>query len=304
MKNYYQTLGVEENASQDEIRKAFRTLSKKYHPDTTQGDDTKFKEIQEAYSTLSNKEARKMYDLKRKGGPSFKWKGVNMGFGQSEPDDFFEEVFKRYAFDMGGFASRRTQQHRPTKRRGADIKVEAKLSVEEGFTGRVFEIPIKRREYIKGEYRKVDRVFKVNIKRGFIPGKPIRLTGEGHCGVNGGANGDIIVIPFIKPHPFFFVDQRKNITCEISLHYTQLILGDKISVKGPDGSEEVEVNIPEGTKEGEVIVVKNKGWPLGENSRSNLNVKVHMSMNLTEGEKQLLKNIYNIANTKKVFNYN
>ncbi len=299
MKDYYKILGVDKNASQDEIKKAYRKLSKQYHPDTSQGDDTKFKEIQEAYSILSDEQKRKEYDnpnpfsgsgnpFASTGGDPFG--GFNVRFTWGGGTDTWEDIFT--TFGMGG--SQR-------KRKGKDIKIEVRLDFIDVFTGKSMNIPITRRENEHGVIVEKKRTFKLNIQKGFNPNKPIVLKGEGHHGMNGGKAGDIKIYPRLKAHPFFQYDGY-NLLCTITINFTQALLGDTIFIKNIDG-ENIKTSIPEGIKDGQSFVIKNKGFPIAENTRGDMIIRVHIEYpkQLNEKQKELVASLHSTFDTTKKF---
>lgn len=300
MKNYYQTLGVSEDASQEEIKKAYRNLSKKHHPDTSQGDDGKFKEIQEAYSYIGDEQKRKQYDAERRGpqmGPNpfggGSW-SFNFGAGgQATEEDMFEEIFRRFGFDPFEARGRR-------KKRGADIKLGIRISLEEAFKGKELSVPIKRRENVNGTIREVERTFRLNVRKGFRPGKPIVLKGEGHVGENGGPTGNIVVVPQLRPHGFFIYNGSPHLECTVPIYFTQAVLGDTIYIKHVSG-ETLQVDIPPLTTHGAVIMLKNKGYPISENAYGDLKIKIKVEMpnELSTEEKKLVEQIHMQSDKKK-----
>lgn len=300
MKDYYKTLGVSEKASQDEIKKAFRKLSKEHHPDANKGDDVRFKEVSEAYDTLSNEKKRREYDM-QKNGPKFSgfnsgFSGFNPGFGHESQEDVFEDILRKHGFDPRSF--RRTHSHRP--RDGSDITIHVKVSLEDAFNGKEINIPIRRKE----GGRLVERRFRFNIKKGFIPGRPIIINNEGHFGDNGGKNGDIIIIPKLKEHNFFEY-KNGNLTCEIEVFFTQAILGDKVFIKHVN-EETTEVNIPPNSSNGDVFILKNRGYPMSENSYGDLYIKLKITMpkELNTEEKRLIEEYHKQSQEKrKEFNF-
>lgn len=297
MKDYYKILGVSEEASQEEIRKAYRNLSKKHHPDTSQGDDSRFKEIQEAYSTLSDKQKRQEYDMQKNGpkmgfNPSGFGASGFSGFNPFSGDDYFEDILKKHGFDPRQFRS--SYGARP--RSGKNITIHIKLSLEEAFMGKELSIPIKRNESGK----MVERIFRFNVKKGFKPGKPIVLKNEGHRGVNGGKNGDIIIVPKLKEHPFFEYRGGADLECEVEVFFTQAILGDKIFIKHLNGGM-TEVDIPPKSSSGDVFILKNRGYPISENSYGDLYVrlKILMPKELNKEERRLVEEYHQQSKEKK-----
>lgn len=308
MKDYYKILELDKEASQDDIKKAYRKMSKKYHPDTSQGDDNKFKEVSEAYSILSDENKRKKYDhgidpnsdnMFNPGdarGP-FGGFGVNFGFG----DDIFEEVFKRYNMNFDGGRGYTSKGPRP--RNGGDIKLELRLAMEDVFVGKKVEIPLKRKEWENKQYVEKQRTFKMNIKKGFTPGKPIILHNEGHHGINGGRNGNIIVIPTLRKHSFF-EHRNSHLICDVNLTIPQIILGDTIKIKNIDG-EILNIDIPPGSKDGDIVEMRGKGLPVSETSRGKLIVRIHVlyPKDLTQDQVYIIESLSKTLPKKNEFNF-
>lgn len=307
MKNYYKILEIEKGAEKEEVRKAYRTLSKKYHPDTSKGDDNKFKEIQEAYSVLSDDKKRKKYDMGMdpdtpdsafSGGQGpFGGFGVNFGFG----DDIFEEVFRRYNMNFDG--SGPFQSRRPRAKNGGDVKVELRLGLKDVFTGKKVEIPLRRKEFENNSYVEKQRTFKLDIKKGFIPGKPIVLHNEGHQGMNGGRNGNVVIIPTLRKHEFF--EQRNaHLFCTITLTIPQIILGDTVKIKNID-DEVVNVEVPTGSKDGDSIEIRGKGLPVSETSRGKLivRIKAEYPKDLTHDQIYIIESLGKTLEKKNEFNF-
>jgi len=307
MKDYYKILELDKEASQEDIKKAYRKMSKKYHPDTSQGDDTKFKDVNEAYSVLSNEGKKKKYDMgvdpdaettfrPGSGGP-FGGFGVNFGFG----DDIFEEVFKKYNMNFDGGSGYRSRG--PRKMNGGDIKVELRLAMEDVFNGKKVEIPLKRKEFESGNYVEKQRTFKINIKKGFQPGKPVVLHNEGHRGANGGRNGNIVIIPTLRKHNFFN-HRNSHLFCDIELTIPQIVLGDTVKIKNVDG-EIVDIDIPPRSNDGDTIEIRGKGLPVSESSRGKMIVRIHASYpkELTQDQIYIIQSLGETLQSKNEFNF-
>ncbi|MFW6047535.1 MAG: J domain-containing protein, partial [Candidatus Woesearchaeota archaeon] len=147
--------------------------------------------------------------------------------------------------------------------------------------------------------REVERTFRLNIRKGFRPGKPIVLRGEGHTGENGGENGNIVVVPQLKPHNFFR-HNGPHLECTVPIYFTQAILGDTIHIKHPNG-ETLWVEVPPKTTHGSIITLKNKGYPVAENSYGDLKIKIHIEMpdELSTEEEELIKQLHTQSDKKK-----
>ena len=289
-KDYYKILGVEKTASIAEIKKAFRKLAVKYHPDKNPGNHTaeeKFKEINEANEVLGDPEKRKKYDelgdnwqQAQQGGSYQDFRGFNTGnsgyaagesFGGGEFSDFFESVFGS-RFGSGG--SRGPQK-------GGDYSVEVDLSLEEAFNG------ASRLLDVNGE--KLQMKFKPGVKEG----QSLRIRGKGAPGINSGARGDIYVTVHILEHPHF--ERKENdLYCDAPIDMYTLILGGKATIRTLKGA--IKIDIPKETENGKTLRLKGMGMPIfGREERGDLYAKVKaiLPKNLTEEEKQLFIKLKN-----------
>ncbi|ROR72614.1 DnaJ C-terminal domain-containing protein [Bogoriella caseilytica] len=269
-KDFYAALGVPKDAGSDEIKKAYRKLARKYHPDQNPGDDAaeaKFKEIGEAYSVLSDAEQRKQYDGLRAmagGGPRFAAGGGGAGAGGF--DDLFSQVFSgqggpnvRAQPGMGGgfedilsgmfgggspgagpagFGSRRAPQ------RGADVAAQATLPFREAVNGTTVRLETN------------GRTVTARIPAGVRDGQKIRLRGKGQPGM-GGEPGDLVVTVHVEPHPVFSLD-GKNLRVTVPITFDEAALGATIEVPTLDG-EAVRVKVPAGTPSGRTLRARGKG---------------------------------------------
>jgi len=311
-KDYYQILGVSKGASQDEIKKAYRKLARKYHPDVNPGDQTaenRFKEINEAHEVLSDPEKRKKYDqfgaqwqqYERAGGRP---EDFNWGAWQAQPgaggrsytrtvspeefeeifggggfSDFFETLFGGGRPRTGGFGQQRYYQPRP--RRGQDAEHTVQISLEEAFHGttRVLEWEGGRR-------------IEAKIPRGVDTGSRIRLSGQGEPGQAGGAAGDLYLRIEVLPHARF---QREGddlkLTTPVDL-YT-LLLGGQVEVAGLDRT--VKLTVPPETNNGKVFRLTGLGMPRLRNpdQRGDLYVTVEAELprRLSQEEKELVRQL-------------
>ncbi len=299
MKDYYKTLGVDKNASKDEIKSAFRKLAHQYHPDKNKGNETasqKFKEASEAYSILSDDNKRKQYDMFGSAGAGsynqgqsgfggqgfagfqgfnngqgFHFDFSNMGGGQNVEFDL-GDIFGEF-FGQGG--SRR----RP--RKGATITVDVRISFKDSIFGAEKEISIGGREKLM-----------VTIPAGIENGQGLRVKGKGESGEGG--FGDLIVRVWVDEHPRYR-KEGLNIITELPIKLTMALLGETVDLETLDGK--IELKIPQGTTHGEILRVKGRGVPYegsnlmgSKNKRGDLLIVTHVNMpkNLSRTAQQII----------------
>ncbi|RMF77191.1 MAG: J domain-containing protein [Chloroflexi bacterium] len=256
MADYYKILGVSRNASEKEIKSAFRKLAKKYHPDTNPDDpnaETKFKEINEAYETLSDPEKRQLYD---RFGENYKQVGSAGGNGTYTyttstggfPEgfaDIFEGLFGRRG-GFGGFGGDVRGGQREWAARGDDYEHEVSISLQEAYTGTT-------RIITKG-----GREIRVTIQPGVKTGTKIRLAGEGGPGVGGGQAGDLYLKVRVEPDPRF-ERNGDDLTTDVKVDMFTALLGGEIDVQTLSGT--VSLKIPPGTQSGSKFRLSGKGMP-------------------------------------------
>lgn len=271
-KDYYKILGIERDAKEAEIKKAYRRLARKYHPDVSKEVDaeTKFKEIGEAYEVLKDKEKRQAYDqlgANWKQGQNFNpppgWEDIfsNAGsagntssasFGDAGGfSDFFESMFGGgFAQGGGGFNQSRGFQHGGFQSKGADQHANISIALEDAFQGAKKNIRLGNKQ--TGNGRNLD----VKIPAGITSGKRIRLAGQGSPGAGGGPNGDLYLEVTITPHNLFKVD-GKNILLDLPIAPWEAVLGASVNV--PTLGGRVEAKIPAGSQSGKKLRLKNRG---------------------------------------------
>jgi curved DNA-binding protein len=264
-RDYYDILGVSKNASYEELKRAYRKLAMKYHPDRNPNKkeaEERFKEINEAYAVLSDKEKRKQYD-------TFGAEGFRQRFTQEDIfrgfdfDDLLSNLFggrgkREFRFggkggsDFGDFFSgqygHRDMGRMPQK--GEDILYELTISLEEAAFGGEKRI----------SYRKNGRVEEVSVKipRGIPSGKRLRLTGKGIEGKNGGPPGDLYLQVSIAEHPIFS-RERDDLIVEKEINFSEAVLGTTIEVPTLEGMKKVK--IPPGTQSHTKMRLKGLGIP-------------------------------------------
>ena len=247
-KDFYKVLGVSKDVSEAELKKTYRKLSRKYHPDTNPGDtkaEAKFKEISEAYSVLSDSKERAEYDQMRAMGPGPRF-NPGAGGGQSYSGGFpgganmggggFEDVFANL-FGGGGF-NRGPQ-------RGADLTMSTTLDFIDGVKGTQLKVRLGSGETT------------IKIPAGVQDGQKIKIAGKGQASPNGGSAGDLIISVTVKPHPVFTRDGN-NLRVTVPVTFAEAVLGATIQVPTL-GGEPVKLKVAPGTPNGRVLRVKGRG---------------------------------------------
>lgn len=270
-KDYYAVLGVARDAPADEIRKAFRKLARKYHPDVSKVADAeaRMKEVNEAYAVLSDPEKRTAYDRLGQGyrpGQEFRpppdWNAgfefSGHGFSADETagfSDFFEQIFGRAGFAGGaGF-------HRQARGFGSgqDQHARVLLDIEDAFSGanRQLSLQIPQLD-AQGRLSRVTRTLNVRIPKGVKEGQLIRLAGQGAPGAGGDRAGDLLLEVQFRPHPRFRAVGR-DLHLTLPVAPWEAALGAVIPVELPGGA--VKVRLPHGTQGGMTVRVRGRGIP-------------------------------------------
>ncbi|MBU0965480.1 MAG: DnaJ domain-containing protein [Proteobacteria bacterium] len=271
-KDYYKTLGVERDAGQDEIKRAYRKLARKFHPDVNKDADAEkhFKEIGEAYEVLKDPEKRTAYDHIGSGfqegqefrpppdwNAGFEFSGGGFSDASGNYSDFFEELFGRAGAGMGG---RSFHVHRGGIRaKGEDHHAKIMINLEDSFTGAVQIITLQLTE-VDETGRIVSRPHTLNVRipKGIMEGQSIRLAQQGGQGFGGGPRGDLYIEIAFHPHPLFKAD-KKDIYLELPITPWEAALGATVPV--PTLGGRVEMKIPAGSQSGQKLRLKNKGLP-------------------------------------------
>jgi curved DNA-binding protein len=272
-KDYYNTLGIARDASQAELKKAFRKLARIHHPDVAKDKSTaeaKFKEINEAYEVLGDAEKRKKYDTlganwDQQGAPTPGGGGFSGGpmpggaefqFDGTGFSDFFEQYFS------GGGARRSAgfgggQPGRGGATRGRDIEGDLMVTLEEAFTGSMRTISLRKADPRTGQVSTNE--VQVRIPAGIGEGQRLRVPDHGGEGAGGAPDGDLYLCVRIAAHPDFRV-RGHDIHCDLSLAPWEAVLGTTISLKVP-GGKTMQVKIPAGTGGGDQLRLKGYGLP-------------------------------------------
>jgi len=303
-KNYYEVLGVSENASLDEIRKTFRRLAKKYHPDVNPGDkasESRFKEINEAHEILGDAKKRKEYDALRKGaftggGPFRGTGGFDFDRGSYSSGDSFdlEDIFGNL-FRGGGYAQPAARAADLTMELAVDFLDMARGSVRtleyrrpracaacrgSGLSGRQACIQCGGAGMAEGTER-----IKVRIPAGAQDGSTIRVARKGAEGVGRARSGDLIIRFRMIPHPYFR-REGSDIYLDVPVTYSEAVKGAKISVPTIDGP--VAVSVPAGSSSGKKLRLRGRGVPKpGTSSRGDQYVVLQVAVPKEQSEELL-----------------
>ncbi|MEB3828542.1 DnaJ C-terminal domain-containing protein [Phormidium sp. CCY1219] len=313
-KDYYEILGVSNSASADEIKKAFRKLARKYHPDVNPDDknaEARFKEVNEAYEVLSDPEKRQKYD---QFGQYWKHAGAGGqspgGFGTQGYDfsqygnfeDFINELLGRFGGSArtggrrvynyggaqpGGFGDFEDlfgggfgggfHTEAPTQ----DAEAQITLTMEEAFHG------VQKRLQVNGE------TINVRIPRGVKPGSRVRLRGKGPVNPYSQKRGDLYLNIELASHRFFDFE-GDNLVCELPITPDEAALGTKVTVPTPDGS--VEMTVPAGVQSGQSLRLRGKGWPLRNQQRGDqiVRLKIAIPTTLSESEREYYEKLQQV----------
>jgi curved DNA-binding protein len=309
--DYYQTLGVKRAASQDDIRRAYRKLARKYHPDVNKAKDAedKFKQLNEAYEVLKDSEKRKLYDqlgANWKAGQEFKpppgWENVRFQFrgapGAEEFDvgggfsDFFETLFGgRRATRRGGGGARQAAWSMP----GQDHEAEIAIRLEDSYFGATRTITLQGQEVDEqGRLRTTSHTYEVRIPAGVTDGSRIRLPGKGGPGIGGGTPGDLYLKVRIEAHPRFRVDGH-DLQVEVPVAPWEAALGATVEVPVVDGT--ANLKIPPGIQSGQKLRLRGKGLPRRDDRRGDLFavVKIVVPQTLSDRERQLFAEMAQVS---------
>ena len=261
-KDFYKVLGVDKGVSDADLKKTYRKLARKYHPDSNQGDEkaeARFKEISEAYSVLSDREQREEYDQIRAMGSGARFSAGGGGFedvfsrfGQGRQAADFDDIFSMFTQGGSGFGSGRFGQSTGGFRgfggpqRGADVTARTTIDFTTAVKGETISL--------QGEDGKP---FKVKIPAGVADGQKIRLRGRGRRSPDGGEDGDIVVTVSVRPHPVF-TREGLNLRVVVPVTFTEAVLGATIEVPTL-GGDPVKLRVAPGTPSGRVLRVKGRG---------------------------------------------
>ncbi|MEO8123496.1 MAG: DnaJ C-terminal domain-containing protein [Burkholderiales bacterium] len=268
-KDYYKVLGVERGASEDEIKKAFRKLARKHHPDVNKAADAaaRMQDLNEAYDVLRDPEKRAAYDRVGQGmrggqefrpppgwDAGFEFSGAPEGAGFGDHSDFFETLFG---------AARRARGHAPggggRSMRGEDHHAKIVIPLEDAFHGATRGLSLRAPELdASGHVVLSERELQVKIPKGIRAGQQIRLAGQGSPGLRGEPAGDLYLEVEFEPHARFRVDGR-DLYVTLRVAPWEAALGASVPVRTPDG--ELQMSVPPGSQGGRKLRLKGRGIP-------------------------------------------
>jgi curved DNA-binding protein len=299
--DYYKLLGVGKTASGAEIKKAYRKLALKYHPDQTKGDkvaEEKFKKISEAYAVLSDKEKRQQYD-------TFGAAGFQQRYSQEDIFNGFDlnDIFREFGFGSGGFGQGKRGGGRFSFGSGSPFGGDPRAQARMKGNDLVYGMPLTIREIYSGIRKTVSlqhgsdtRDLTVKIPPGMIEGKKLRLAGKGEQGPYGGAAGDLFIRAKVVPDPVFRL-QGNDVFIDQEIKISEALLGTQVSVPTLD-DKELRLKIPAGTKHLVKMRLPGRGIPyMNSDRKGDLFVQIHVSMPkaLSEDQKKAVEQLADVG---------
>lgn len=320
-KDYYGVLGVKRDASEQEIKRAYRKLARQYHPDVNPGDATseaKFKEINEAFEVLSDKENRKKYDqygdnwmhadqFARAGGQGAP--GWDFGQGNAQSFHFDQGNFESIFGDLFGGGRTGAYSRRPRARRGRDIEHSVEVTLEEAYSGASRVLSFENRQACSGcggtgmiqnmpcsicrgsGVEMGEKRIEVKIPAGVKNGSRVRIAGKGEQGSGGGQSGDLYLITRVKTHPRF-ERHGDDLHTDVLVPLTMAVLGGEAKVPTLKGN--LALKIPAETQNGRSFRLKGQGMPTLQGSAKGdlvAHVKVVLPTGLSGEEKKLFEKL-------------
>jgi curved DNA-binding protein len=288
-KDYYEVMGLARGATQDEIKRAYRKLARKYHPDVSKEKDAeeKFKEMAEAYETLKDPEKRAAYDQlgRHQSGEEFRpppdW-GEHFAQGQGAFDDIdLSDLFAGIAGRQGrGGGGRRAD--RPMA--GSDYEAVVRISFEQAFHGTEVDLELSVLEWDPdGGVRRVPHRVKARIPRGVTDGEKLRVPGKGGKGANGGPDGDLYLDIEVQTHPFYRVDGQ-DLYVDLPLAPWEAVLGTSVKLPTPAGA--VTLKVAAGTRAGQRLRLAGRGMARGKSTPGHLYAMVRIEVPTIIDDKQ------------------
>jgi curved DNA-binding protein len=287
-KDYYAILGVERAATEDQIKKAYRRLAHKYHPDVSKeaGAEERFKEVAEAYQTLKDKEKRAAYDQlgSHSAGQDFQpppdWRqqwqpSAEEGFTADDLD--LSALFEHLRSGRGAQGARRAMA-------GQDYEVAVPITIEQAYTGTEIDLDLQMPEYdAQGRVHRTPHAFKARIPKGATDGQRLRVPGKGGKGINGGRNGDLYLNISLRPHPYYRANGH-DLYLDLPLAPWEAVLGTSVEVPTPRGS--VRLKVPPGTQGARQLRLPGRGLPKPKGGEGDLYAVVQIAVPSTVSDRE------------------
>lgn len=302
-KDYYEVLGVGRGATEDEIKRVFKKLARKFHPDVNPGDrsaEDRFKEISEAYAVLSDKDKRRQYDAMGHaafaGGSPWGDRGAPQNVEDILREFGIGDIFGSIFGGTGGAGHGRRggggfwgtpRPQGPVK--GNDVNYSMEIGFNDAIRGINSTLTVPKTENRGGQNRRTTERIQVKVPPGVSNGSKIRLAGKGEPSPNGGPNGDLFIITKVRPHEFF---ERKgdNLHLDLPVSLPEALLGARVEIHTYEGT--TKMTIPPCTQAGQTFRLNEKGAPrLKGSGKGDLYVRVQVQIpkHLDEGSQELIR---------------
>lgn len=292
-RDYYETLGVARDANADDIKKQYRRLARKYHPDVSKETDAedKFKQVKEAYEVLKDPEKRKAYDQmgdQWQAGQGFtpppSWEQAYQGSPENTADDADFSEFFSSVFGQGRGTRQAHRAHR--KRRGQDQHASITISLQDAYQGaeKLLQLQTQQLDPATGMVQHAPHSLKVKIPAGVMEGQQIRLSGQGGEGLGGGPRGDLYLAVHLR-NDARYTAQGRDIYLNLPITPSEAALGASIAVPTLGGS--VTLKIPEGAQGGQKMRLKGRGLPGNPAGDQYVVLQVHVPKPTTDEQRAL-----------------
>lgn len=286
-KNYYEILGVSRDATVEQIKKAYRKLARKYHPDISKEADAeeRMQELNIAYDVLSNDEKKAEYDFELDHPQNSQGRDAHQYYSNMGGQDFsgFEDLFGRFGGGFGGFNEQRYQGR--ASYRGDDQHATLEVDLDVAFHGATQNITLQIptiNAYGQAEVQR--KVLKIKIPKGMKAGQKIRLTGQGQPGIHGGENGDLYIEIQYKATDSTYVE-NSDVYHHLKISPWEAALGQSITASLPNGKQ-LNIQIPKNAKTGQQLRLKNQGIPAKDAGHLFLILDIVQPTAQTEQEQQ------------------